>query len=314
MMNHEYIIPMTDQAREIYLSPLNGGLDGGNGQLLEGISRTGPTTSLKPQMHSSSPCFVSGDGIEEEVVVERACIDSPEIPLDILKNLTLDMLTAGVQAVSQSVRDPAGGNVELLLVPLLRLLYSLLVMGVFGDEDLGKVLRLMDPSMFSIKQEDDATDDEQEANGGDKEHEAMKQGLLQMKLPEAVKLEVNHSANFNSGIFLFFFFFGCYFVWAADAVKLIIREYIAHFSFQLCHLLSYLTDCQVRHRVEAVIAFSDNFVHQLQENQRLRYTEVMQALNMSAALTARRTKEFRLPPQEQVERIKIKLCIMHYCT
>lgn len=49
-----------------------------------------------------------------------------------------------------------------------------------------------------------------------------------------------------------------------------------------------------------MVAFSDSFVGELQENQRLRYSEVMQALNMSAALTARKTKEFRSPPQEQV--------------
>lgn len=68
----------------------------------------------------------------------------------------------------------------------------------------------------------------------------------------------------------------------------------------MCHLLEYLCDCQVRHRVESVVAFADDFVARLQENQRFRYNEVMQALNMSAALTARKTKEFRSPPQEQV--------------
>lgn len=68
----------------------------------------------------------------------------------------------------------------------------------------------------------------------------------------------------------------------------------------MCHLLQYLCDCQVRHRIEAVVAFSDDFVANLQDNQRFRYNEVMQALNMSAALTARKTKEFRSPPQEQV--------------
>lgn len=70
--------------------------------------------------------------------------------------------------------------------------------------------------------------------------------------------------------------------------------------FQMCHLLQYLCDCQIRHRIEAIVAFSDDFVAKLQENQRFRYNEVMQALNMSAALTAKKTKEFRSPPQEQV--------------
>ena len=66
----------------------------------------------------------------------------------------------------------------------------------------------------------------------------------------------------------------------------------------------------MRHRVEAVAAFSDNFVYQLQENQRFRYNQVMQALNMSAALTARKTKEFRSPPQEQVEWPEIVLFLI----
>ncbi|KAM4729154.1 ryanodine receptor 2-like [Anableps anableps] len=259
MMNHEYIIPMTDQTGEasFYLSPANG-------QTPEGIPGTCSSTCLKPQMRFSSPCFVRGDGTEVEGVSEIVCTDSPEIPLDTLKNLTVDMLTAGVVAVGQAVRDPAGGSVELLLVPLLRVLYNLLVMGVFGDEDLAKVLWVIEPSIFS-KNVKTVEGNQKETKDGKQRGKRMntnedvtiKQGLLQMKLPEAVQLE-------------------------------------------LCHLLSYLCDCQVRHRVEAVTAFSGTFVHQLQENQRLRYTQVMQALNMSAALTARKTKEFRLPPQEQI--------------
>lgn len=73
--------------------------------------------------------------------------------------------------------------------------------------------------------------------------------------------------------------------------------------FQMCHLLQYLCDFQIRHRIEAIVAFSDDFVAKLQENQRFRYNEVMQALNMSAALTAKKTKEFRSPPQEQVNNL-----------
>uniref|UniRef100_A0A3P9P1N7 Ryanodine receptor 2 n=1 Tax=Poecilia reticulata TaxID=8081 RepID=A0A3P9P1N7_POERE len=258
-MNHEYIIPMTDQTGEasFYLCPVIGVSDGGNGQTPGGTCRS---TCLKPQMRFSSPCFVRGDGTEAEGAVEIACPDSPEIPLDKLRNLTADMLTAGVVAVGQAVRDPAGGSVELLLVPLLRLLYNLLVMGVFEDEDLVRVLRLIEPNVFSknVKTVEEAKDGKQRGESINiKEDDAIKQGLLQMELPEPVQLE-------------------------------------------LCHLLSYLCDCQVRHKVEAVTAFSGNFVRQLQENQRFRYTQVMQALNMSAALTARKTKEFRLPPQEQI--------------
>lgn len=68
----------------------------------------------------------------------------------------------------------------------------------------------------------------------------------------------------------------------------------------MCELLSYFCDCELQHRVEAIVAFGDIYVSKLQANQKFRYNELMQALNMSAALTARKTKEFRSPPQEQV--------------
>lgn len=51
------------------------------------------------------------------------------------------------------------------------------------------------------------------------------------------------------------------------------------------------------------MAFGDIYVSKLQANQKFRYNELMQALNMSAALTARKTREFRSPPQEQVSPI-----------
>ncbi|XP_053330367.1 ryanodine receptor 3-like [Spea bombifrons] len=67
-----------------------------------------------------------------------------------------------------------------------------------------------------------------------------------------------------------------------------------------CELLHYFCDCELKHRVECIVSFSDNFVSKLQHNQKFRYNELMQALNMSAALTAKKTREFRSPPQEQI--------------
>lgn len=216
MMNHEYIVPMTDQTREITLYPSPAaGFIGGNGEHPEGISSTSLSTSLKPRIHFSSPCFVRSDGMKGDGAGEIACTDSPEIPLDILKNLTIEMLTAGVWAVGQGVRDPVGGSIELLLVPLIRLFYTLLVMGVFGDEDVGKVLRLIEPAVFSgdtetlekqeIEEIEEASDDEKQWKGGNKKDGNPKQGLLQMKLPEAVKLEVNESADFSDVLYFFSF-------------------------------------------------------------------------------------------------------------
>lgn len=128
--------------------------------------------------------------MEGEGAAEMVFTNSPEIPLDILKNLTVEMLTSGVWAVDQDVRDPVGGSIEHLLVPLIRLFYTLLVMGVFEDEDLIKVLKLIEPKVFSRSSETLEEREEKEPGDIDGGNKTPKQGLLQMKLPEAVKVQV----------------------------------------------------------------------------------------------------------------------------
>nr|XP_014122908.1 ryanodine receptor 2 isoform X7 [Zonotrichia albicollis] len=252
MMNNEFIVPMTDETKSITLFP--------DENKKHGLPGIGLSTSLRPRMQFSSPSFVS---------ISSECFQfSPEFPLEILKAKTIEMLTEAVQEGSLHVRDPVGGSTEFLFVPLIKLFYTLLIMGIFHNEDLKHILQLIEPRVFkeAMSQEDEIDFSEKEFSSdelkSEEEEETRgeqmpKEGLLQMKLPEPVKL-------------------------------------------QMCHLLQYLCDCQVRHRIEAIVAFSDDFVAKLQENQRFRYNEVMQALNMSAALTARKTKEFRSPPQEQI--------------
>uniref|UniRef100_A0A8C0EZ38 Ryanodine receptor 2 n=1 Tax=Bubo bubo TaxID=30461 RepID=A0A8C0EZ38_BUBBB len=253
MMNNEFIVPMTDETKSITLFP--------DENKKHGLPGIGLSTSLRPRMQFSSPSFVS---------ISSECFQfSPEFPLEILKAKTIEMLTEAVQEGSLHVRDPVGGSTEFLFVPLIKLFYTLLIMGIFHNGDLKHILQLIEPRVFkeAMNQEDEIdfsekelSSDELKSEEGEEEtrgEQVPKEGLLQMKLPEPVKL-------------------------------------------QMCHLLQYLCDCQVRHRIEAIVAFSDDFVAKLQENQRFRYNEVMQALNMSAALTARKTKEFRSPPQEQI--------------
>ncbi|NWW07896.1 RYR2 protein, partial [Oreocharis arfaki] len=253
MMNNEFIVPMTDETKSITLFP--------DENKKHGLPGIGLSTSLRPRMQFSSPSFVS---------ISSECFQfSPEFPLEILKAKTIEMLTEAVQEGSLHVRDPVGGSTEFLFVPLIKLFYTLLIMGIFHNEDLKHILQLIEPRVFkeAMSQEDEMDFSDKEFGSNDLKSEEgeeetrgeqmPKEGLLQMKLPEPVKL-------------------------------------------QMCHLLQYLCDCQVRHRIEAIVAFSDDFVAKLQENQRFRYNEVMQALNMSAALTARKTKEFRSPPQEQI--------------
>ncbi|XP_030630748.1 ryanodine receptor 2 [Chanos chanos] len=258
MMNSEYIVPMTEETKSITLFP--------DEKKKHGLPGIGLSTSLRPRMRFSSPCFVSGVAGGNGADFFQY---SPEFPLETLKSRTMEMLTEAVQEGSLHVRDPIGGSTEFLFVPLIKLFYTLLIMGIFHNGDLRTILQLIEPSVFSQdsgsesaphRPQGDTKQSEGQGSGMVEERlkgKLPKEGLLQMKLPEPVKL-------------------------------------------QMCHLLQYLCDCQVRHRIEAVVAFSDDFVANLQENQRFRYNEVMQALNMSAALTARKTKEFRSPPQEQI--------------
>ncbi|XP_027409257.1 ryanodine receptor 3 isoform X3 [Bos indicus x Bos taurus] len=251
MMKNEYIIPITSTTRKIRLYP--------DESKRHGLPGVGPRTCLKPGFRFSTPCFITTNEEHQK--------QSPEIPLELLKTKALGMLTEAVQCSGAHIRDPVGGSVEFQFVPVLKLIGTLLIMGVFDDDDVRQILLLIDPSVFGehsgeteegAEKEEVTQVEEKAVEAGEKaSREAPIKGLLQTRLPESVKL-------------------------------------------QMCELLSYLCDCELQHRVEAIVAFSDIYVSKLQENQKFRYNELMQALNMSAALTARKTREFRSPPQEQI--------------
>lgn len=110
------------------------------------------------------------------------------------------MLTEAVREGSMHVRDPVGGSTEFLFVPLLKLFYTMLIMGVFRNGDLKNILRLIEPSVFceegdahGVKKhrKEDVAKLESDGRGEDGWRNNMpKEGLLQMKLPEPVKLQV----------------------------------------------------------------------------------------------------------------------------
>uniref|UniRef100_A0A8C7IRK1 Ryanodine receptor 1 n=1 Tax=Oncorhynchus kisutch TaxID=8019 RepID=A0A8C7IRK1_ONCKI len=265
--NREFIVPMSAETLSITLYP-----DAEKASDLPGV---GLTTCLRPKLHFSTINFV---GTDPDLYTL-----SPVFPLQELKTKAISMLTEAVLDGSQAMRDPVGGSVEFHFVPILKLISTLLIMGIFNDEDVKHILKMIDPNVFKEEGE------EEEEEEGEKEHEeeekekeedgeenvmteeeaaaielelekeeaALEEGLLQMKLPESVKL-------------------------------------------QMCTLLQYFCDCELRHRVEAIVAYSDQFVNAIQTNQRVRYNLLMQAFSMSAAETARKTREFRSPPQDQV--------------
>ncbi|RVE49455.1 hypothetical protein evm_005886 [Chilo suppressalis] len=73
-------------------------------------------------------------------------------------------------------------------------------------------------------------------------------------------------------------------------------------KLQMCYLLQHLNDIQLRHRVESIIAFAHDFVGDLQTDQLRRYTEIKQS-DLPSAVAAKKTREFRCPPREQMNAI-----------
>ncbi len=185
MMNSEYIVPMTPETKSITLFP--------DEKKKHGLPGIGLSTSLQPRMRFSSPSFVSAVGFQH----------SPEFPLETLKSRTMEMLTEAVREGSLHVRDPVGGSTEFLFVPLIKLFYTLLIMGIFHNGDLKTILQLIEPSVFSQDSgvesgggtAEDGCGRGRLEGGGAEDHslrgKTPKEGLLQMKLPEPVKLQVS---------------------------------------------------------------------------------------------------------------------------
>lgn len=73
-------------------------------------------------------------------------------------------------------------------------------------------------------------------------------------------------------------------------------------KLQMCYLLHHLNDIQLRHRVESIISFSHDFVGELQSDQLRRYIDIKQS-DLPSAVAAKKTKEFRCPPREQMNAI-----------
>ncbi|CAL9692587.1 unnamed protein product [Knipowitschia caucasica] len=259
MMNNEFIIPVTDETRSIRLFP-----DESKQHSLPGV---GLSTSLKPRVNFSPVGILT--------TTKHQFLYSPQIPLGILKEKAISMLTEAVHAGGAHIRDPVGGSVEYQFVPILKLIATLLIMGVLTSDEVQLILLLIDPNVFgegkeeeakgvevavAAEKEDTSKNEEKAVEAGEEENrdgKAPVRGLLEKSLPESVKR-------------------------------------------QMCELLHYFCDCELKQRIEAIVSFSDRFVSKLQFNQKFRYNELMQAFTMSAAVTAKKTKEFRSPPHEQI--------------
>ena len=70
-------------------------------------------------------------------------------------------------------------------------------------------------------------------------------------------------------------------------------------KLEVCRIMSTLCDIQLRRRVEGLLKFSNVLVEELKCDQQRRYTEIQEA-NLPPVVAAKKTKEFRCLPLEQM--------------
>ena len=241
---NEFVLPLNDELKKktLYEDP----------SIKEpGLPGVCKYISLRSPFTSSCTNFVTNVNAAEATNMLNKV---PEFPLEQLRAHVIKQLTDAVTTCRTNCHTLAGGTVEHLFVPLLKMCDTLLVMGAMDSQHLVMLLTIISSRITAGKVDLTLHPEitELRSKVGD--------GLLTMKLNERIKLE-------------------------------------------LCKLLHHLCDCNLRHRIEAMQSFSNVFCSQMQVNQRARYDQVMEALNLSAAMTAKMTKEFRSPPADQTSTI-----------
>lgn len=195
MMNNEFIIPVTDETRSIKLFP-----DESKRHSLPGV---GLSTSLKPRVNFSPVGILN--------TKRHQYLHSPQMPLGVLKEKAISMLTEAVQGGGVHIRDPVGGSVEYQFVPILKLIGTLLIMGVLTSEEVRLILLLIDPNVFGEAKEGEEAKGDEVAVSGEKEEVSKNEekaveageeetkeskppvkGLLEKSLPESVKHQVTN--------------------------------------------------------------------------------------------------------------------------
>lgn len=199
MMNNEFIIPVTDETRSIKLFP-----DDSKRHSLPGV---GLSTSLKPRANFSPVGIIN--------TKRHQYLHSPQIPLAALKDKAISMLTEAVQGGGTHIRDPVGGSLQFQFVPILKLIGTLLIMGVLTSEEVRLILLLVDPNVFGdVREGEEPRGDDAVAAGGEKEEvskneekaveageeekepkegKPLVKGLLEKSLPEPVKRQVRET-------------------------------------------------------------------------------------------------------------------------
>lgn len=107
----------------------------------------------------------------------------------VLKTRALNMLTEAVQDGVQAMRDPVGGSVEFHFVPILKLISTLLIMGVFDDEDVTQILKMLEPTVFSGKKEEEPAEENGETKEQKEQEVPQQAGAVGEQQQEAMEEE-----------------------------------------------------------------------------------------------------------------------------
>lgn len=301
LTQNEFIVPITRELCDLY------GEDSGNTRgsgshnilssgLVHSFSRI-ECVSIRTEMNMSPIGFDlgsvdggSGATPNTSGVNLVKILSTPYFPIHVLKKLVFQALDEAVFKGNLPIRDLPGGSNENLFVPLLKLADRLLLIGCITNQELGWLLNLIDPDTF--------------------ERPKVEQGLVSKSVdaPNMSGLSfLSSGANAPSS------------VWKPTILAqpmlqgrgranmsskglLQMRKLDERVKLVICHILHHLLDIQLRHRIESIMAFSVNFVGHLQTDQRRRYDGIKTS-NLPSHLTARKTREFRCSPREQMRYI-----------
>ncbi|XP_055318049.1 ryanodine receptor isoform X5 [Sitodiplosis mosellana] len=241
---NEFIIPLGTELIDMY----------GDEEMRHSL-RSLKTESVLPQLRMtdivdiySQPQIIpsANENAFSEPIPTIDALYSPKFPLEEVRDFVMEALLEAVEVNQVHNRDPIGWSNENLFLPLLKLIDRLLLVGIVTDNDVQKLLIMIDPETWNSDFDVEGKD----------EH---RKGLLTMKMAEGAKL-------------------------------------------QMCYLLHHFSDIQLRHRVESIVAFSHDFVGDLQTDQLRRYIEIKQS-DLPSAIAAKKTREYRCPPREQMNAI-----------
>ena len=294
LTQNEFIVPISRELCQLYSEIAGRTRDSGtssSSSLVHSFSRI-ECVSIRTEMNMSPIGFELGsiDSSSNSGGVNLVKIlSTPYFPISILKRLVFQALDEAVYKGNLPIRDLPGGSNENLFVPLLKLADKLLLIGCITNQELGRLLSLIDPDTFerpTADQNNDPSLDSQSMSG-------LSFLTLGANSPSSIWRPTILEQPMVKGNFKQSF---------SSKGLLQMRRLDEHVKLIICHILHHLLDIQLRHRIESIMAFSVNFVGQLQTDQRRRYDEIKTS-NLPSHLTAKKTREFRCTPREQMRYI-----------